>query len=108
VTKFRPHRPTFMTTAELVAAGESLYGSRWRTPLAKAVNIGTRMLWYYERGLSPIPERCAERIRKLADIGLIGLVIRSSIRRTAPELTRFQSHNVAVEVLKDLKAAGII
>jgi len=108
MNKPKPRRQVFMTVAELVAAGESLYGSRWRTPLAKAVNIGTRMLWYYERGQRPIPERRAAQIRKLADIGLIGLIIRSSIRKTAPELTRFQSHNIAIEVLKDLTAAGII
>ncbi len=97
-----------MTSAELATAGESLYGSQWRTPLSKVLNVGTRIIRYWERGERRIPEAIAARIRQLADIGPIGLIIRSSIRRAAPELSRFQSHRTAVQVLADLSAAGII
>ena len=101
-------RQIFMTPAELSAVAESLYGSQWRMPLSKALKVGTRIIWYWERGERRIPEAIAAKVRQLADIGPIGLVIRSSIRRTAPELPRFQSHQMAIQVLADLSAAGII
>jgi hypothetical protein len=97
-----------MTAVELAGAGESVYGSQWRTPMSKMLNVGTRVIRYWERGERRIPEAIATRIRQLADIGPIGLIIRSSIRRAAPELPRFQSHQIAIEVLADLSAAGII
>jgi hypothetical protein len=97
-----------MTPVELAAAGESVYGSQWRTPMSKALNVGTRIIRYWERGERRIPEAMAGRIRQLTDIGPIGLIIRSSIRRTAPELSRSQSHQIAMQVLADLSLAGII
>jgi hypothetical protein len=97
-----------MTSAELATTGESLYGSQWRTPMSKALKVGTRVTRYWERGERRIPEAIAARIRQLADIGPIGLIIRSSIRRAAPELPRFQSHQIAIQVLADLSAAGIL
>ena len=101
-------RQIFMTPAELVAAAESLYGSQWRTPLSKALKIGTRIIWYWERGERRIPEAIAAQVRQLADIGPIGVIIRSAIRRAAPEMPRFQSHQMALQVLADLSVAGII
>jgi len=97
-----------MTSAELATTGESLYGSQWRTPLSKALKVGTRVIRYWERGERRVPQSIATQIRQLSDIGPIGLIIRSSIRRVAPELLRFQSHRIAVQVLADLSSAGII
>lgn len=96
-----------MTSAELATTGESLWGSQWRTPLSKALKVGTRVIRYWERGERRIPEAIAASIRQLADIGPIGQIIRGSIRRAAPELPRFQSHQIAIQVLADLSAAGI-
>jgi len=97
-----------MTSAELATSGESLYGSQWRTPLSKALKVGTRVIRYWERGERRIPEAIAAQVRQLSDIGPIGLIIRNSIRRAAPELPRFQSHEMAIQVLADLSSAGII
>jgi len=104
----RRRRQIFMTPAELAAAGESVYGSQWRTPMSKALNVGTRIIRYWERGERRIPKAIAGGIRELADIGPVGLIIRSSVRSVAPELTQFQSHQIAVRVLADLKAVRII
>jgi len=101
-------REIFMTPAELAIAGESLYGSQWRTPLSKALKVGTRVIRYWERGERRIPEAIAMQIRQVSDIGPIGLIIRSSVRRAAPELSRSQSHQIAIQVLADLSSAGII
>jgi len=97
-----------MTSAELAGSGESLYGSQWRTPLSKVLKVGTRVIRYWERGERRIPKAIAAQIRQLADIGPIGLIIRSSVRKIAPELPRFQSHQIAMQVLADLSAARII
>jgi hypothetical protein len=104
----KPKRPTFMTTAELAAAGESLYGARWRSPLARTLNLSERMIRYYERNERQIPERTAARIRQLADIGPIGFITRGAIRKAAPDLPLFRSHQIAIRVLADLSAVGVL
>jgi hypothetical protein len=106
--KAKRPRQTFMTPAELVIAGEAVYGKRWRTPLARALNLSTRLIRYYERGQRPIREDRAAQIRKLADIGPIGFVIRGSIRKAAPDLPLVRSHKIAIQVLADLSAAGLL
>jgi hypothetical protein len=95
-----------MTPAELAAAGETVYGKRWRRSLAEALSISARMIWFYERGERPIPEERAAQIRKLADIGPIGFAIRASIRKTAPDLPLFRCHRMAAQIVADLSAAG--
>jgi hypothetical protein len=44
-----------MTPAELIAAGEQVYGSQWRTPLAKALGVNRRLIHYYKCGERQIP-----------------------------------------------------
>lgn len=106
--KAKRPRQTFMTVTELVAAGESLYGSRWRTPLAKELKLSDRIIRYYETGERRIPEHTAARIRQLADIGRVGFIIRGSVRKAAPDLPPFRCHKIAVQVLADLSAGGLL
>jgi hypothetical protein len=93
---------------ELIAAGELVYGSQWRKPSAEAVGYSRRMIWYYEFGERQIPEKVAVRIRRLADLGPVGSLVRSSIRRAAPDLPPGRPHHIAVQVLADLTGAGLV
>jgi hypothetical protein len=104
----RQQRPTFMTPTELTAAGHSVHGHRWRAPLARDIGVSARMIRYYETGEQPIPARRAAQIRKLADIGPIGLVIRGSVGKTAPDLPLNRRHKIARQILADLSAAGVL
>ncbi len=97
-----------MTPAELIAAGELVYGSQWRKPLAEAVGYSRRMIWYYEFGERQIPEKVATCVRRLADLGPVGSLVRSSIRRVAPDLPRGRAHQIAVQILADLTGAGLV
>ena len=97
-----------MTPAELIAAGELVYGSQWRKPLAEAVGYSRRMIWYYEFGERQIPENVAIRVRRLADLGPVGSLVRSSIKRAAPDLPPGRAHQLAVQILSDLTGAGIL
>jgi hypothetical protein len=99
---------TFMSPAELIAAGELVYGSQWRKPLAEAVGYSRRMIWYYEFGERQIPENVAIRVRHLADLGPVGSLVRSSIRRAAPDLPRGRAHQIAVQILAALTGAGLV
>jgi hypothetical protein len=101
-------RQTFMSPAELIAAGELVYGSQWRKPLAEAVGYSRRMIWYYEFGERQIPEHVAICVRHLADLGPVGSLVRSSIRRAAPDLPPGRAHRIAVQILADLAGAGFL
>ena len=101
-------RKIFMTPAELIIAGELVYGSKWRAPLAKALGFSRRMIYFYLSGERQIPEGIAVRIRRLADLGPVGSLVRSSIRRAAPDLPPGRSHRIAVQVLADLTGAGLV
>ena len=104
----RRQRQIYMTPAELAVAGESIYGSRWRAPLARSIGLSDRMIQYYITGEQPIPAERANHIRSLADIGQTGLIIRASIRKAAPDLQLYRAHKVARQILADLSAAGIL
>ena len=97
-----------MTPAELITAGELVYGSQWRTPLAKALGINRRMIHHYKSGERLIPQEIALCIRRIADLGPVGSLVRSSIRRTAPDLAPARAHRIAVQILADLNAAGLL
>ena len=97
-----------MTPAELAAAGESVYGPRWRTALARDIHRSTRLISYYLRGEHRIPPAVAMQIRAIANIGPIGFIIRHAVRKIAPDLPMFRAHKIAREALKDLTAAGVI
>ena len=58
-----------MTPAELIAAGELVYGSQWRKPLAEAVGYSRRMIWYYEFGERQIGLPCRKWSKARVRIG---------------------------------------
>jgi hypothetical protein len=87
-----------MSPAELIAAGELMYGSQWPKPLAKAIGYIRRMIWYHESGERPIQENVAICVRGLADLGPVGSLVRTSIKRAAPDLPPGWAHRIAVQI----------
>jgi hypothetical protein len=64
------------------------------------------MISYWQASERAIPPEIASEIRKLGDIGPVGTIIRAAVRTAAPDLMPYRSHKIAVQVLKDLLAAG--
>jgi plasmid maintenance system antidote protein VapI len=54
-----------MTSAELRAIGEKLYGAQWQTKMAKALPISTRSINNWLNDVHRITERTARQIRAL-------------------------------------------
>ncbi len=54
-----------MTPAELREIGESLYGKRWQTKLAKTLPVTPRSVRYWLSGKHQIKPVIAERIKSL-------------------------------------------
>lgn len=97
-----------MSAAELVAAGELVFGSRWRTPLAKALGLSDRVIRYYQSGERRISPPIAARVRSLADIGPVGTVIRATVRKVGPGIPPFTAHRIAKQILVDLGSLGML
>lgn len=56
-----------MTPAELRAAGEALYGSRWQAPLAREIGVSRSSVLRWAKGSWPMPSDAADRVRRLAE-----------------------------------------
>jgi len=97
-----------MTPAELIAAGELLYGRRWKLPLARTVGYGREALHHYSTGRRRIPSLLAARIRAMVDIGSVGTTIRNSIKKSMPEVPMFTAHRAAKQIVLDLSALGLL
>jgi hypothetical protein len=96
-----------MVPAELIAAGELLYGRRWKLPLARIVGYGREALLDYSTGRRRIPPLLAARVRAIVNIGPAGIAIRSSIKNSMPEIPTFTAHRVARQIALDLTALGL-
>src|SRR5258705_4947792 len=97
-----------MTPAELIAAGELLYGRRWKLPLARTVGYGREALHCYSIGRRLVPPLLAARIRAIVNIGPVGTAIRNSIKKSVPEMPTFTAHRVATQIVLDLTALGLL
>jgi hypothetical protein len=97
-----------MTREELVAAGEAVFGPRWVKPLARAIKWDHRSIRFWKRGQRPIPAEAARRIRKLHQIGPVGIIVRRVLRTAMPKLDPWAAHCAAVQVLSELSKAGLL
>jgi len=97
-----------MTPAELIAAGQLLYGRRWKLPLARIVGYARESLHHYSAGGRRIPPLLAARIRAMVDIGSVGTAIRNSIKKSMPEIPTFTAHRVAKQIVLDLATLGLL
>lgn len=99
-----PPVPT-MTPAEFVERAKSMFGIRWRNPVARLIGRSPRMVMFYVEGC-PIPPAIAEKLRQAADLGPNGTIIRDVIRRSVRELRPYESHLLAKGILDALTEAG--
>ena len=97
-----------MTPAELIAAGELLYGRRWKLPLARTVGYGREALHLYSTGGRRIPPLLAARIRAIVNIGPASATIRRSIKNSMPEMPTFTAHRMAKQIILDLASLGLL
>src|ERR1043166_79125 len=97
-----------MAPAELIAAGELLFGRRWKLPLARIVGYGREALLDYSIGRRRIPTFLAARVRAIVNIGPAGIAIRNSIKKSMPEVATFTAHGVARQIVLDLSALGLL
>ena len=97
-----------MTPAELIAAGELLYGRRWKLPLARTVGYGREALHCYSIGRRRVPPLLAARIRAIVNIGPVGTAIRNTIKNSMPEIPTFTAHRTAKQILLDLISLGMV
>ncbi len=97
-----------MTPAELVAAGEAVFGPRWMRPFARATGWTPRSVRFWKKGERAIPDAAAEKIRDLHQIGPVGVIFRRVVRRILPKLDPWSAHPVALEVLSDLAKAELL
>ncbi len=54
-----------MTTALLREAGEALFGPRWQSEMARALDISNRTMRRWDEGLYPVPPAAWADIRAL-------------------------------------------
>src|SRR5262252_9440333 len=59
---------TTMTAKELIRVGELLYGARFQTELAAALNVSLRALIYMTAGERPIRQVARDRLRELVAV----------------------------------------
>jgi hypothetical protein len=97
-----------MTAAEFTAAGVLLFGRRFKSLLARAVNLERTSIQAYAFGKRRIPPRVAAQIRAIVNIGPVGMAIRASIKKCAPELLEFKAHRMAKQIVFDLTALGLL
>lgn len=97
-----------MTAAELVVAGQTMFGSRWVKPLARAVGRSPRAIRFWRKGERRIPEAAAAKIRALGRIGPVGSVVRRAVREVIPNVGACAAHRVAQRAVLDLVKAGLL
>src|ERR1700756_3894068 len=97
-----------MTPAELIAAGELLFGRRWKLPFARIVSYGREALHHYSTGRRRLPPPLPARIREIVNIGPAGAASRRSIKNSVPELPTFTAHRMARQIVLVLSALGLL
>jgi hypothetical protein len=97
-----------MTAAEFTAVGVLLFGRRFKSPLARIVNLERTSIQAYAFGKRGIPPRIAAQLRAIVNIGPVGTAIRTSIKKCIPELSEFRGHRMAKQIMLDLSALGLL
>jgi hypothetical protein len=97
-----------MTVAELIAAGEAIFGARWVKPLARAIGCNHRTVRFWKNGGRRIPEAAAAKIRALCLIGPVGTIVRRAVNELIPNAGPWAAHRVAQRAVLDLVKAGLL
>lgn len=54
-----------MPIDKLRAAGEALHGSRWMSPLARDIDVDSRLVRFWMSGAREVPDRVIERLSRI-------------------------------------------
>jgi hypothetical protein len=97
-----------MTAAELIVAGEAMFGPRWVRPLARAIGCNYRTVRFGKNSGRRIPEAAAGRIRALGLIGPVGSIVRRAIKEVIPDANPWAAHRAAQQAVLALVKAGLL
>ena len=100
-----------MTRDELRALAVSMYGQRWRRPLARALGCDKRFIQFLERGERRITPVMAAKIRAevvLAGLSEAALLVRSVLSEEIPKATHKEVHRAAQIVVAELERRGLL
>ena len=105
--------------AEFVRLGLSIYGLDWKRPTARLVGRSSKMVRIYATGSTDIPDKIMDALRRHADVGPAGEIIKKVIvahliERKAkpvtepPKRLHEWAHDIAAEAVREMIKAGIM
>jgi hypothetical protein len=97
-----------MTSLELTALAEAMFGPRWVRPLARVIGWHYRSVRCWKHARRSVPLDAAEKIRAVANIGPVGVILRAAVKKTIPDADPWSAHRVAQQALRDLVRAGLL
>jgi hypothetical protein len=100
--------PPRMTPAQLVALAESVYGPRWRRPLARAIGRSPRLIRHLESGDRSITAQVEGEIVAALHLGPVGQIVRGSVRKAWPSCDPLKAHSISRQAESDLLGSGLV
>lgn len=97
-----------MAAAELIAAGQAMFGARWVRPLARAIGCNYRTVRFWKNSGRRIPDAAAAKIQALGVIGPVGIIVRRAVKEVIPDVGPWAAHRVAQRAVLDLLKAGLL
>ncbi len=105
--------------AEFLRLALSVYGLDWKKPTARLVDRSPKMVRIYATGSTEIPDKIMDALRKHADIGPAGDIIKKVVvarltERRAKEpgepakRLHEKAHDIAAEAVQEMIKAGIM
>ena len=97
-----------MTSLELAALAEAMFGPRWVRPLSRLIGWHYRSVRCWKHARRSVPLDAAMKIRAEANIGPVGVILRAAVKKTIPDADPWSAHRVAQQALRDLVRAGLL
>jgi hypothetical protein len=97
-----------MTPVELAAHAEAMLGPRWVRPLSRLIGWHYRSVRCWKHARRSVPLEAADKIRRLANIGPVGVIVRAAVKKAMPEADEWSAHRVAQQTIRDLVRAGLL
>jgi hypothetical protein len=102
------HEKRPMTPVELAALAEAMFGPRWVRPLSRLIGWHYRSVRCWKHARRSVPLDAADKIRGLAGIGPVGVIVSAAVKKTMPEADPWSAHRVAQQAIRDLVRAGLL
>ena len=97
-----------MTPEEFENLAKMVFGNGWKKPLSRELGCSPRMIRFYVSGHTEIPQRVADQLRGLANLGTAGEVVKAAVVRYAPKIKPLQAHTIALEASREMERAGLL